>query len=71
MTGGEDGTLLVSGVHEWVAAMSARCVDSRCASRSKQRRITFAPPLAVTFRIEDDGKTVSVLRIRLFRRRKP
>jgi hypothetical protein len=40
-------------------------------SRSGGRRITFAPPLAVTFRIEADGHTVSVLHVRVFRKRKP
>jgi hypothetical protein len=37
-------------------------------SRSGGRRITFIPPLAVTFRIETDGKTITVVEIRLFRR---
>lgn len=40
-------------------------------SRSKGRRITFVPPLAVTFRIEPDGQTASVLQIRVFRPRRP
>jgi len=39
-------------------------------SRSMGRRITFVPPLAVTFRIEADGQTVSVLQVRMFRQRK-
>jgi len=39
-------------------------------SRVKGRRITFVPPLAVTFRIEADAKTVTVLQVRVFRRRK-
>ena len=38
-------------------------------SRAAGRRLTFVPPLAVTFRIEADGRTVTVLDIRLFRRR--
>jgi hypothetical protein len=38
-------------------------------SRPKGRRITFVPPLTITFRIEPDGKTVSVLDVRFFRRR--
>jgi hypothetical protein len=38
-------------------------------SRSEGVRITFASPLAVTFRIEPDGQTVSVLEIRLLRPR--
>jgi hypothetical protein len=40
-------------------------------SRSQGRRITFVPPLAVTFRIEPDGQTVSVLQVRMFRQRRP
>jgi plasmid stabilization system protein ParE len=38
-------------------------------SRPRGRRIAFIPPLAVVFRVEADGQTVSVLQIRLFRRR--
>jgi hypothetical protein len=38
-------------------------------SRAQGRRIVFEPPLAVTFRIEPDGRTVSVLQARFFRRR--
>ena len=38
-------------------------------SRFRGRRITFVPPLAVTFRVEADGQTVTVVEIRLFRRR--
>jgi plasmid stabilization system protein ParE len=37
-------------------------------SREKGRRITFVPPLAVVFRVESDGETVSVLELRVFRR---
>jgi hypothetical protein len=40
-------------------------------TRAGARRITFVPPLAVTFRVEADGQTVSVLDVRLFRKRKP
>lgn len=40
-------------------------------SRSRGRRITFVPPLAVIFRLEADGQTVSVLQVRLYRRRGP
>jgi hypothetical protein len=38
-------------------------------SRLKGRRITFISPLAVTFRVEADGRTVTGVEIRLFRRR--
>jgi hypothetical protein len=38
-------------------------------SRPEGRRILFASPLGITFRIEDDGRTVSVLRVWLFRMR--
>jgi hypothetical protein len=39
-------------------------------SRPKECRIAFVPPLAVTFRIESDGKTVTVVHVRAFWRRK-
>ncbi len=38
-------------------------------SRAEGRRIVFEPPLAVTFRVEADGRTVSVLQVRLYRRK--
>lgn len=38
-------------------------------SRPKGRRIMFEAPLAVVFRIEPDGRTVSVLQVRMFRKR--
>lgn len=38
-------------------------------SRSGGRRIAFEPPLAVIFRLEADGQAVSVLQVRVFRRR--
>lgn len=38
-------------------------------SRPSGRRITFAAPLAVTFHMEPDGVTATVLHVRLFRRR--
>jgi hypothetical protein len=38
-------------------------------SRSRGRRITFEPPLTIIFRIEADGRTVSVLHVRMFLRR--
>jgi len=40
-------------------------------SRSGGRRIVFAPPLAVVFRVEADGQTVTVLQVRLSRPRRP
>ena len=40
-------------------------------SRTAGRRIMFVPPLAVSFRIEPDGRTVSVLGIRPLRRHRP
>ncbi len=39
-------------------------------SRAAGRRILFAPPLAVTYRIEADGQTVTVVQVRVFRRRR-
>lgn len=38
-------------------------------SRANGRRIAFFPPLGVTFRIEADGKTVTLLHVWLFRKR--
>jgi len=38
-------------------------------SRPGGRRITFVAPLAIRFRIEADGQTVTVLHVRLFGRR--
>jgi len=38
-------------------------------SRSMGRRIMFVAPLAVTFRIEPDGKTITIVDVRLFRPR--
>ena len=40
-------------------------------SRSRGRRMTFVPPLAVIFRLEPDGQTVTVLSVGLIRRRRP
>lgn len=40
-------------------------------SRPRGRRITFETPLAAVFRVEADGRTVSVLEVRFFRPRKP
>jgi hypothetical protein len=42
-------------------------VDSE--SRAEDRRILFNRPLAIIFRVEPDGKTVSVLQVWLFRKR--
>jgi hypothetical protein len=42
---------------------------SRSESRPGGRRIRFTPPLGVIFRIEADGRTVSVLRVWVVRRR--
>jgi hypothetical protein len=38
-------------------------------SRPGGRRIMFVPPLAVTFQVEADGQTVTVLSVRFYRRR--
>ena len=38
-------------------------------SRPDGRRITFEPPLVLVFRVEADGRTVTVLDVRLMRRR--
>jgi hypothetical protein len=42
---------------------------SQSESRDKGCRITFHAPLAVTYRIEADGNTASILQIRIFRKR--
>jgi len=39
-------------------------------SRPEGRHVLFVSPLGVTFRVEADGTTVSVLRIWLFRQRR-
>ena len=38
-------------------------------SRPEGRRIRFVSPLGITFKLENDGRTVSVLRVWLFRMR--
>jgi hypothetical protein len=40
-------------------------------SRPGGRRVLFASPLGILFRVEADGQTVSILRVWLFRRRSP
>lgn len=58
--------------------LAAHAIEQRLAedparegeSRAKGRRTTFAPPLAVTFQVERDGRTVSILHVRVFRRRR-
>jgi plasmid stabilization system protein ParE len=39
-------------------------------SRGGARRFTFIPPLAVTFQMEADGQRVTVLHVRMYRRRR-
>ena len=39
-------------------------------SRRGGRRVIFAAPLAVTYQVESDGLTATVLHVRLFPRRK-
>ncbi len=46
-----------------------RAPENEGESRSGGRRITFVPPLAVTFAVESDRRTVTVLHVQLFRRR--
>jgi len=38
-------------------------------SRPQRRRVLFVNPLGITFRVEEDGHTVSVLKVWLFRKR--
>jgi plasmid stabilization system protein ParE len=40
-------------------------------SRPGGRRIAFVSPLGILFRVEQDGQTVTVLRVWLFRKRTP
>jgi hypothetical protein len=40
-------------------------------SRSGNRRVTFVPPLAVAFQIDEHRQTALVLSVRMFRRRSP
>jgi hypothetical protein len=49
----------------------ARNARNEGESRPGGRRITFVPPLAVRFQIEANGQTVSVLHVRLYRKRSP
>ncbi len=39
-------------------------------SRPKGRRITFISPLVVIFRVESDRETVSVIHVRMYKKRK-
>jgi hypothetical protein len=48
-----------------------RNAPSEGESRPRGRRILFVPPLAVTFRVEPDGQTVSVLGVGPSRPRRP
>jgi len=43
--------------------------ETESESRPFGRRITFVSPLAVIFRVEADGETVTVVSIRMFRTR--
>ena len=57
---------------------AAHAVDRRLAedpvkegeSRPKGRRITFVPPLALTFRVGSDEGIVTIVHVRVFRRRR-
>jgi hypothetical protein len=46
----------------------AKDPENEGESRVDGRRITFEPPLAVVFRLEADGRTVTVVEVRLMRR---
>jgi hypothetical protein len=53
-------------------AMERRLAEdpaSEGESRPSGRRITFIPPLAITFRVNADARTVWVVQVRVFRRR--
>jgi hypothetical protein len=60
-----------------VITKASRSIDKRLRhnprnegeSRAKGRRIMFVPPFSVTFRVEADDQTVSVLEIWMVRQR--
>lgn len=60
---------ITSATDEIDARLSAN-PEAEGESRDENKRITFASPLAVVFRVEEDGKTVSVLQVRLIRGKK-
>lgn len=60
---------ITTAAHELDKRLAAKPKEEG-ESRSKDRRVTFIPPLAVTFRLEADGQTVTVLHIRLFEKRR-
>ncbi len=47
----------------------AKDPENEGESRADGRRITFEPPLAMVFRVESDGRTVTVVEVRLMRRK--
>ena len=66
-----------SGVRATITA-AAHAIEQRLQanapnegeSRPDLRRIIFTAPLAVTYQIESDGATATVLHVRLFRKRR-
>jgi hypothetical protein len=48
----------------------AHDADNTGESRSDNRRIAFESPVILVFRVEADNKTVTILEVRLMRRRK-
>jgi hypothetical protein len=63
--------------HRQAITAASHAIDQRLSSdplnegesRPGGRRITFVAPLAVRFQVEPDGRTVTVLQVRMFRRR--
>jgi hypothetical protein len=69
-TGGDSSlrTAVTAATHAVEQRLRANA-SAEGESRTGGRRIMFAPPLALTFQVESDGVTATVLHVRLFRRR--
>ncbi len=65
-----DRRLITQASHEAEQRLR-RGAPTEGESRFRGRRIMFVPPLAITFRIEPDGQTVSVLGVGPARPQRP
>jgi plasmid stabilization system protein ParE len=68
--GDADSRKAVTAASDAVERRLERDPMSDSESRSRGRRVTFAPPLTIIYRVERDGQTVSVLHVRQFRLRR-
>jgi hypothetical protein len=59
---------ITAAVHEADRLLQSH-PESKGESRAHGRRIMFVPPVAVTFRVDTQSQTVSVLHVRVFQRR--